>query len=235
MEAVVLAGGRGTRLGALTEKLPKPMVPVAGRPFLAFVLDHLVAQGVTRIILSVGYLHEIIESYFGVRYRSAALVYVVEQQALGTGGGTRLALERATKQLVFVVNGDTLFPVPFADMLAMQKSMQADVVMALKPVAAAGRFGQVQLDHGIVVGFQEKSGDGQALVNGGTYLVRRSRILPLLPQGMSSLEYDLIPGILKSHVVAAVVADAMFLDIGEPASYALAQAQFALPESHARE
>jgi D-glycero-alpha-D-manno-heptose 1-phosphate guanylyltransferase len=228
MEAIVLAGGRGTRLGALTGQLPKPMVPVAGRPFLAFVLDHLVGQGVTRIILSVGYLHEAIESHFGARYRDVALVYVVEVQALGTGGGTRLALEQAREQLVFVVNGDTLFPASFADMLAMQKSMQADVVMALKPVPAAGRFGQVQVDHGIVTGFQEKAGDGQALINGGTYLMRRNRILRLLPQGASSLEYDLVPGILKTHVVAAVVADAVFLDIGEPASYELAQTQLAM-------
>ena len=228
MEAIVLAGGRGTRLGALTERLPKPMIPVAGRPFLGFVLDHLVGQGVTRIILSVGYLHEAIASHFGARYQGAALVYVVEEQALGTGGGTRLALEQAMEELVFVVNGDTLFPAGFRDMLAAQKSMQADVVMALKPVPAAGRFGQVRVEQGRVVSFQEKAGDGQALINGGTYLMRRSRILPLLPQGASSLEYDLVPGILKSHVVAAVVADAVFLDIGEPASYELAQTQLAM-------
>jgi len=232
MEAIVLAGGRGTRLGALTVQVPKPMVPVAGRPFLAFILDHLIGQGVNRIILSVGYLHEVIESHFGASYQGAALAYVVEEQALGTGGGTRLALEQAREEFVFVVNGDTYFPAGFQAMLQAQKSMQADVVMALKPVPAAGRFGRVEVSGGIVTGFREKSGDGASLVNGGTYLVRRTRILPLLPAGAGSLEYDCIPGILKSHVVAAVTADVMFLDIGEPSSYALAQTQL---ESHARE
>lgn len=229
MEAIVLAGGRGTRLGALTGQLPKPMVPVAGRPFLAFILDHLIGQGVNRIILSVGYLHEVIEAHFGANYRGAALVYAVEAQALGTGGGTRLALEQAQEEFVFVVNGDTFFPAGFQAMLQIQKSMQADVVMALKPVPAAGRFGQVQVSGGIVTGFQEKSGDGAALINGGTYLMRRRRILPLLPAGAGSLECDVIPGILKSHVVAAMTADVMFLDIGEPASYELAQTQLAAP------
>ena len=111
-EAIVLAGGRGTRLQPLVNDRPKPMAEINGRPFLAWLLDDLITKGITRIILSVGYRHEMIRNWFGERYRGCELCYAVEETPLGTGGGLRKALELARSEVVFVVNGDTWFPVP---------------------------------------------------------------------------------------------------------------------------
>lgn len=107
--AVVLAGGFGTRLQSVVHDLPKPMAEVAGRPFLAHLLDGLADGGFTRVILSTGYKHECIESHFGGRYRSIALSYARETEPLGTGGGIWNALQQSPSEYTFVCNGDTLF------------------------------------------------------------------------------------------------------------------------------
>ena len=207
-EAIVLAGGLGTRLGALTAGVPKPMVPIRGRPFLCFVLDYLVREGISRIILSVGYLHEAIEAFFGTRYRDTEIIYAVEDEPLGTGGALRLALSLAQTDLVLVLNGDTIFPVPVRFLVEAQQRLEADLVMALKRVTESGRFGRIELDAGRVTSFMEKSGAGAALINGGVYLVRRERILAHLPRSAGSLERDVLPGLVRSHVIAGVIADA---------------------------
>ena len=107
MEAIVLAGGLGTRLRGIVDDVPKPMAPVHGRPFLTLVLDQLVATGFDAAILAAGYRHDAIRSYFGDEYRGLALAYSVESEPLGTGGAIRLACDQAHSRDVFVLNGDT--------------------------------------------------------------------------------------------------------------------------------
>lgn len=223
MEAVILAGGRGTRLGALTETVPKPMLPVNGRPFLAFLLDALAGQGISRVILSVGYRHHRVRAHFGGRYRDLRLDYVIEEQPLGTGGGTRLALQSAGADPVFVLNGDTLFAVPLAEMSAMRDRERADLVLALRRVRDGGRYGSVLETDGRIVGFAEKAAHGDAVVNGGVYLFGRRDLLDSFPAGPASLELDMMPVLLRTRRVVGLHSGAAFIDIGVPADYERAQ------------
>jgi D-glycero-alpha-D-manno-heptose 1-phosphate guanylyltransferase len=118
--AIILAGGLGTRLRSAVPDLPKPMAPIAGRPFLAYQLDYWIRQGVDRFVLSVGYRHESIMAYFGAAYRGIAVDYSVEQTPLGTGGGLLLALERLDggQRPFLLLNGDTYFEVDLATLSA---------------------------------------------------------------------------------------------------------------------
>src|SRR4051794_12230870 len=113
MEAIILAGGQGTRLRSVLGGTPKPMAPIAGRPFLAFLLDYLAKQSFSRVILSVGYLREQIVDFFGDHYNTLDLTYAPEQEPLGTGGAIRLALSHAREEEVFVLNGDTFLALDY--------------------------------------------------------------------------------------------------------------------------
>ena len=146
MEAIILAGGFGTRLQGLVKDVPKPMAPVNGRPFLTYVLDHLLRYDVSRIILSVGYKHEAIQAYFGSAYHSVPIVYAVENTPLGTGGGIKKALEMARSSPVLVVNGDTFFDVGLDALLAAHHERNADVTMAVKEMDNVERYGSVTFD-----------------------------------------------------------------------------------------
>src|SRR5262245_49936719 len=118
MQAIVLAGGLGTRLRATIGDIPKPLAPVRGRPFLEYLLAYWIGQGVTSFILSVGYRSEMITGHFGASFRGAAIDYAVEDRPLGTGGGLLLATTRlAADDPFLVLNGDTYFEVPLAALL----------------------------------------------------------------------------------------------------------------------
>ncbi len=117
MEAIVLAGGKGTRLASRLNNIPKPMVPVAGRPFLEWLLEALASQGCERAILSVGHLHRVIQDHFRDTFAGIRLQYVVEEEPLGTGGAMRTALSKAVEKSVFVLNGDTLARLDYGMML----------------------------------------------------------------------------------------------------------------------
>lgn len=127
MEAIILAGGLGTRLRSVVQNIPKGMAPIQGRPFLAYQLDYLIEQGVNRIIFSVGYLHECISNYFGREYNGCQIVYSVEESPLGTGGAIRQALHHCKDQNIWVLNGDTYCNVNLKDMLVFHRTHHADV------------------------------------------------------------------------------------------------------------
>ena len=110
-EAIILAGGFGTRLQGVVKDLPKPMAPVNGRPFLTYILDYLIDYQYNKVVLSVGYLHEKIEEFFGTQYKSLEIDYAVETEPLGTGGGILFAMSKCTTDNVLVINGDTMFKV----------------------------------------------------------------------------------------------------------------------------
>ena len=113
MEAIILAGGFGTRLQSVVHDVPKPMAPVADKPFLAYLLDQLDRQGCTHAILAVGYKKEVIQNFFGSNYKGISLSYSVEDKPLLTGGALKKALKQATEDAVLVLNGDTFFDVDF--------------------------------------------------------------------------------------------------------------------------
>ena len=225
-EAVILAGGLGTRLRDVVPSLPKPMAPIRGRPFLSYQLDYLAAQGIRRVVLSVGYCWEALRDHFGDHYHAIQLDYAVEPEPLGTGGGMRLALAQATRDPVFVLNGDTFFPVELRTLAAFHEAKGADVSLALAFMRDARRYGTVELDSNQrIVGFTEKSAREQGLINGGVYVLRRGLLEDQAPRQAFSFEKDVLEPRCHSLRCFGLVSSAYFIDIGVPADYQRAQTE----------
>ena len=226
MECVVLAGGKGTRLRSVVSDLPKCMAPVAGRPFLAWLLDDLREAGFDHIILSLGYKHEAVEAWVATRPDRDSITCVVEEEPLGTGGGVRLALRQAREDAVFILNGDTFFGVDYPAMQAFHRQSGAQATLALKPLRDFDRYGEVTLDgEGRITAFREKRPCAEGLINGGVYLLQRDALAEM-PERFS-LEKDYFEPQAESAGLAGFRSEGYFIDIGIPADYARAQRDFA--------
>ena len=232
MQAIVLAGGLGTRLRSVVTDLPKPMAPVAGRPFLAWVLDRLIDAGCERAVLAVGYRHEAIRGYFGGRYRGMELCYSIEASPLGTGGAIRLAAEQITASPVFVLNGDTDLELDYRAMLAAQERAGAALSVAVCHVPDVGRYGALDVEGGIIRGFHEKGRTGPGVINAGVYLLS-AKILEQIPAGEPfSFEQQLLVPQVREIRPLAFFTEGRFIDIGIPEDYERAQRLFALSADH---
>lgn len=220
MEAIILAGGKGTRLWPLTDTVPKPMVPVNGRPFLEYLLLLLKAQGVTRVILSVGYLSGQIESYFPSRWQGLVVDYVHEDEPLGTGGAIRRCLRAARAGQVFVINGDTYCRVDLRGMLDLHRRRQADISIALKELHDFDRYGTVDVDpDGRIIRFNEKRRVARGLINTGNYCLNRDLFDGRDLGEKFSLEVDFLQPAIGELRAVAYEVDGYFIDIGIPEDY----------------
>ena len=226
MEAVILAGGLGTRLRSVVSEVPKCMAPVDGKPFLQYMLEWLSRFDVSHVVLSVGYLREVIFAFIDSREWPFEISYAVEEEPLGTGGGIRLALTKCREDRVIVLNGDTFFNV---DLKAL--TFAAPVTLALKPMRDFDRYGAVDLAGGLVTGFHEKTACTEGLINGGVYALVRSRLDLAFYPGRFSFEKDLLEPLAAARLVAGQVQEAYFIDIGIPEDYTRAQRE--LPEIRA--
>ena len=222
-EAVILAGGRGTRLEALTRHAPKPLLEVCGHPFLVHLVRDIRRHGIDRIIFSVGYLAECIMDHFGDGSRfGARFVYSREDTPLDTGGAARMAAERTTGPFL-VFNADSLFLINYLD-LGLGLREGTDCALALRRVPDATRFGTVTLsEEGRIERFLEKQGAGPGLINAGVYALRQQALRDC-PQGPSSLERDLFPRLAAQGRLAGREYDGYFIDIGLPCSLEAARA-----------
>ena len=223
LQAVVLAGGLGTRLRSEVGETPKVMAPVAGRPFLEYVLAELDRQGFRHVILAVGYKKEVVIAHFGSSFRGLSLDYSEEQQLLGTGGGVRKALSLANTGLCFVLNGDTWVELDYVDMWRAHLEHSARLSIAVRAVSDVSRFGAVEIENGRLIRFLEKGREGPGFINAGVYLlstdVLESHVLP----ETFSLERDfLVPNMVTLAPFAFPVAGD-FIDIGIPEDYQRAQ------------
>jgi D-glycero-alpha-D-manno-heptose 1-phosphate guanylyltransferase len=228
MQAIVLAGGLGTRLRGVVPDLPKPMAGVAGRPFLAWILDRLADAGFERVVLAVGYRHEAIRAHFGEVYRGVPLRYSVEDAPLGTGGAIRLAGDHVGHYPVFVLNGDTFLELDYRAMLAAHAGSGALMSVATCRVPDVGRYGALELVHGRIAAFREKGPAGPGVINAGTYLLSRG-IVDMIPPGVPfSFEQQLLGPRVGELRPAAYLAEGLFIDIGVPEDYARAQHLFPL-------
>ncbi|NDV24911.1 D-glycero-beta-D-manno-heptose 1,7-bisphosphate 7-phosphatase [Desulfovibrio sp. JC022] len=222
-QAVILAGGKGTRLGTLTKTTPKPVIPVAGKPFLSHLLWNLARHGVTEILLSTGYLHEVLNESLGDGSRFGVnLTYVQEESPLGTGGGLRNCLEELHDRF-FVLNGDSIFDINYLDLI----NGETDVVLALRKVEDTARYGRVVHENGMVSSFLEKGESGPGAINGGVYLMSRD-VVAALPEGASSLEKDWFPKLASEGKLSCRELNGFFIDIGIPED--LERAQTAIPK-----
>ena len=222
-EAIILAGGAGTRLKSVVADLPKPMADVAGRPFLAYQLDYLAAAGVGHVVLSVGYLCERIMEWFGDNYQGIRISYAVEEEPLGTGGGIRESINLTTADNLLVLNGDTWFPVCLRSLEEAHDNSRSDLTMALKLLSDFERYGTVSFSGGRVTGFSAKGFCQQGYINGGVYLLDRA-VADHFPERRSfSFESDFLEPMVQRIDICPFVSDAYFIDIGIPEDYQRAQ------------
>lgn len=221
-EAIILAGGLGTRLRDAVPDLPKCMAPVAGRPFLFYVINALRMQGVEKFIFSLGYKHEVIEAYLEDQFASLDYQCTVETEPLGTGGAIKLACEKATEANIVIANGDTLFKTDLQQLADLHLQKNADATLALKPMERFDRYGVVQLsDDGKVLGFLEKRFCEKGLINGGVYVLNvRSFLQQAWPEKFSFEKEYLESG---RYQLYGSVQDRYFIDIGIPEDYDRAQ------------
>lgn len=229
MDAIVLVGGKGTRLLTVVNDRPKPMAPVAGRPFLEWLLLFLRGQGIRRVILATGYKGEMVEAHFrdgtGLGLQ---VVYSHEEIPLGTGGAVRHALPQVTTDPVLVLNGDSFCPFDVEHLLGAKCSTGAQALLWLVWTADCRRYGSVALAEGTkVVAFHEKASDLRAgRINAGVYLLRRHVLESIPATRPVSLETEVFPSLI-GHGLYATAGPGPFLDIGTPESYRKAGSFFA--------
>ncbi len=225
-EAIVLAGGLGTRLKGVISDIPKPMAPVYNQPFLKYIFDYLIEQGIERVILSVGYKYEVIKRFFGERYLSLELIYSVEKTPLGTGGGMRLAIDYLKLDYVFIINGDTFFDVNLKDMERFSVLNNSDLCLALKPMKEFDRYGSVVLGADKILSFKEKQWVEEGLINGGVYHVRSNFFDGFSSGEKFSFEQDLMEKQVGKKNISGFISDTYFIDIGIPEDYKQANIDF---------
>lgn len=221
MEAIVLAGGLGTRLQPVISGIPKPMAPVSGKPFLYYVLKWLETNQISRIILSVGYQWKTIYQAFGDRFNDMELVYSVEDTPLGTGGAIARAMDHhLTGDLFFIVNGDTLFHTCLSEFFVFHRTGAFDLSILLKPMKNVDRYGTVTVsEKNRITAFHEKSPRNAGLINGGIYLANRN-IETRFPSGkIFSFEKAFLEKRLNDLLIGGLVSDSYFIDIGIPEDY----------------
>ena len=231
VEAVILAGGLGTRLRSEVPDYPKPMAPIRDRPFLEIQLEYWIARGVKRFVISVGYKHELIREYFGSGFKGAEIAYACEEKPLGTGGGLLLALEQINNhKQILVLNGDSFLEVPWSVLQSFYRANRADMVLALFMAPTGSRYGRVNLtDKGLITGF-EAGGDAKVRPsNGGIYLARPGALSGLgwCPGDRVSLEREMIPAMIdRGQSLFGLISWGRFIDIGLPEDYRAAQTWF---------
>lgn len=223
-QAIILAGGFGTRLQAVLRDLPKPLAPVRGVPFIHYILRWLEESGVDRVVGCTGYLADKMEAGFRSYPGQLQLAFLREITPLGTGGAIYQALREAGTGSAFVLNGDTYFP---ANLALLQQEFQrigGCLAMALRRVPDVSRYGAVDLHGGRIVAMNEKGRSGPGLVNAGLYLLPTDLWQQIPMPDVFSWETDLMQPKVSSFNAAGVVLEAPFLDIGTPESYREAEA-----------
>ncbi len=232
MQAIILAGGLGSRLRPVVNDAPKSMARVAGRPFLEYLLAQLRSNGWTRALVCAGFLAEAIESHFGDGRRwDMELEYSTESEPRGTAGALKLAEPMLVGDRWLLMNGDSLFDISLQELVDAHIQKPSLITIALARVADGQRYGRVTCaPDGMITAFAEKTDAATpALINSGLYIIERP-LLDLIPADRPvSLEREVIPA-LVGEGVRGVPFDGYFIDIGVPKDYARAQDEPALFE-----
>ena len=221
MEAILLAGGLGTRLRSVVSDRPKPLAGVNGKPFLWYLVKSLREQGITDMIFAVGYMAEQIEDYFGDGSAFGIhAAYAVEKELLGTAGAIRNAAAMGEGEEFLILNADTYYRMDYQKLRDLAAREQSDMALVLRRVPDIRRYGEAKLIGGCLASFNEKTGEERpGTINGGVYLMRR-RLIEEIPAGKVSLENAMIPHWLgEGKKIAGMVNDGYFIDIGVPEDY----------------
>ncbi|MES2004810.1 MAG: nucleotidyltransferase family protein [Bacteroidota bacterium] len=227
-EAIILAGGLGTRLREAVPDLPKCMAPVNGHPFIAYVIKHLAKQGIERFIFSLGYRSEAFTDFLVSALPEANYTIVIEQEPLGTGGAIQYAAHSAETENLVVVNGDSIFTTDIPAQAAFHDSHSADCTLALKAMENFSRYGVVEMNaDGSIALFKEKQWYEKGLINGGVYIVNRSLFAKHSFPDKFSFETDYLQQYHTSGKIYGIVQEGYFIDIGIPEDYQRAQTELA--------
>jgi D-glycero-alpha-D-manno-heptose 1-phosphate guanylyltransferase len=224
--AVILAGGLGTRLRSVVSDVPKPMANVLGRPFLEYLMDYWIAQGVSRFIVSVGYKRELIIEHFTNSYRGTEITYVLETHPLGTGGGMLLATQKL-KRPFLLLNGDSFFKVELHKLIEFHENKDSEWTLSLFRANERDRYGGVEIDqNGQIHSFRPAKSVIHDLANGGVYYINPNvmRNSNFILGSKYSLEVDILPKLIdEKRKFFGMEFDAQFIDIGIPKDYFEAQ------------
>ncbi len=229
-EAIILAGGFGTRLRSVVCDQPKCLAPVNGKPFLFYLINFLRAGGIEKFIFSVGYMHKSIEDYLQVDYSSLHYEISFEKEPLGTGGGIKLASEKCQEQNVLVCNGDTLFEIDLQALANFHETKNAACSLSLKPMKNFDRYGVVELNESDgVKSFKEKKFYASGLINGGVYALNVSKFKKENLPAKFSFEKDYLEKNVapprSAEKLYGIIQDKYFIDIGIPEDYKRAQVE----------
>ena len=218
MEAIILAGGLGTRLRNIVYNVPKPMADISGRPFLSILLSMLKNHGFERVVLSVGYMADKIINYFGREFEGLSLVYEVENFPVGTGGAIKRAMSHVKGDHTYVFNGDTYFDIDIAE---LEKSWQGEkkTILVARQVNDTSRYGRLIIEGGYLSALNEKNTSGPGLINGGTYLLGTDLFNKFDSPEVFSFEKDFLSRLLWNEKVKVIISKGTFIDIGVPEDY----------------
>lgn len=221
MQAILLAGGLGTRLQSVVSDRPKPMALVENRPFMEYVVHELCRSGITDIIFAVGYKGSMVEEYFldGSAF-GVKVSYAYEETQLGTAGAIKNAGRFVTEEEFFVLNADTFYQIDYSRLVTLKQEKNLSMALVLREVPDVSRYGQAVLQGYRLTGFNEKTQESRTgTINGGIYLMSRELLLDI-PEGKVSLEQDMIPKWLRENrLLGGFVNDGYFIDIGIPEDY----------------
>lgn len=227
-EAIILAGGFGTRLRSVVSDVPKCMALIDGKPFLHYLIEFLQKNEIEHFIFSVGYLHEVIENYLFQNYANLNATFSLEEEPLGTGGAIQLAAGKTSEKNVLVCNGDTFYKIDLNLLYQFHIQKNATCSLSLKPMNNFDRYGVVELNEDdSIKNFKEKQFYETGLINGGVYALN---IPGFLEEGLPekfSFEKDYlekrVQKIEKKPAIFGIVQDRYFIDIGIPEDYEKAQ------------
>jgi D-glycero-alpha-D-manno-heptose 1-phosphate guanylyltransferase len=219
-EAIILAGGLGTRLREAVPDLPKCMAPVAGKPFLYYVITHLQKKGIEKFIFSVGYKNDVIIEFINSNFSVLNSQFAIEEEPLDTGGAIKFACTKVTEKTILVVNGDTLFMIDVNKLALFHNMCGADCTLSLKSMQNFDRYGVVGLNKDYSIkSFNEKKFYEAGLINGGIYALHSEKFLKEdLPEKFS-FEKEYLEKYFDKRRMYGVVQNKYFIDIGIPEDY----------------
>lgn len=228
MEAIILAGGLGTRLRSVVSDKPKVLSSVAGKPFLSYLIDFFSEQGINHFIFSIGFLGEQIEEFLNHYYINLNYSISKEESPLGTGGAIKQSLNYCKEENILIANGDTFFKVDIPTLFAQHISRDAECTLALKQMHNFDRYGTVELnDDGVSIkSFEEKSFRAVGLINGGVCMLKKQSFFQQEQPEVFSFEKDFLEPNIARLKMEGFISEEYFIDIGVPLDYQKAQMDF---------
>ena len=223
MEAIILAGGLGTRLKNIVNDVPKPMAPISGRPFLEILLESLIAKGFKRVILSLCHMPEKISDHFGNSYKDIEIIYSIETSPLGTGGAIKRSLKLASNKDIFIINGDTFLDLDYKKVYACYLKNK-DPLIVIRKVSNLSRYGEVKVKNDKIISFGSRRTNKKAgYINAGCYIFQKEIFDEIDLEESFSIENDFFPTAIKEKPYQFYVLKDLFIDIGIPSDFKKAQ------------